>query len=113
MFDQYRQFIQRDPRYQDVRELYTETEALISLEAETIERQPERPEQAIEPEQKKVERFPVLEGLRRMALGHERQHVLLAGRPGSGKSTTLQRLLLELADVGLAEATVIPVYVQL
>ncbi|MEM1369679.1 MAG: HEAT repeat domain-containing protein [Cyanobacteria bacterium P01_H01_bin.15] len=48
-----------------------------------------------------------------MALGHERQHVLLAGRPGSGKSTTLQRLLLELADVGLAEDTVIPMYVQL
>ncbi|NEQ43608.1 MAG: NACHT domain-containing protein [Leptolyngbya sp. SIOISBB] len=134
MFDQYRQFIQQDPRYQNVRELYTETEALISLEAETIERQPkrseqeterseqeierseqeiERPEQKIEPGQKKVQRFLVLEGLRRMALGPERQHVLLAGRPGSGKSTTLQRLLLELANAGPAEGTVIPVYVQL
>lgn len=112
-FEQYLQFVRQDSRYQNIRDLYTETEALIPLEAETVERQSERPEQGIEQAQKKVERFPVLEGLRQYALGREQQHVLLAGRPGSGKSTTLKRLLLELADAGLSEFAVIPVYVQL
>jgi Mrp family chromosome partitioning ATPase len=113
VFKKYRLFVRQDSRYQHIRDLYTETEALIPLEAETVERQSERPEQDVEQAQKKVERFPVLTGLRKYALGNERQHLLLAGRPGSGKSTTLQRLLLELAAEGLAESTVIPVYVQL
>jgi predicted NACHT family NTPase len=56
----------------------------------------------------------VLEGLRKYALGRERQHVLLAGRPGSGKSTTLKRLRLELADAEIADSTQpIPIYIQL
>jgi hypothetical protein len=41
----------------------------------------------------KIERFPVLEGIRRCVKEH--RQVLLVGRPGSGKSTTLARLLLE------------------
>ncbi len=41
----------------------------------------------------KIERFPVLEGIRKFVKEH--QQVLLVGRPGSGKSTTLARLLLE------------------
>jgi predicted NACHT family NTPase len=47
--------------------------------------------------EKRVEQFPVLAGLRKYALGDEREHVLLAGRPGSGKSTALRQLVLELA----------------
>ncbi|MGH8002335.1 MAG: HEAT repeat domain-containing protein [Brasilonema sp.] len=39
----------------------------------------------------KTERLPVQEGLRKYAANH----VLLVGRPGSGKSTALARLLLE------------------
>ena len=39
----------------------------------------------------KIERFTVLEGLRKYAKGH----VLLQGGPGSGKSTAMKRLLLE------------------
>lgn len=42
-------------------------------------------------EQEKNEQIPVLEGIRKYAP----QHVLLIGKPGSGKSTALARLLLE------------------
>ncbi len=51
------------------------------------------------------ERFPVLEGLQK----YPGQQVLLVGRPGSGKSTTLERLLWEKAK-GEGE---IPVLVEL
>ena len=54
---------------------------------ESEEKQRERPEE-------KVERLTVLEGLRKYAPNH----VLLVGRPGSGKSTALARLLLEEAE---------------
>ncbi len=45
-------------------------------------------------QEEKTERLTVLEGLRKYA----RDHVLLIGRPGSGKSTALVRLLLESAQ---------------
>jgi predicted NACHT family NTPase len=44
--------------------------------------------------QEKIERLGVLEGLHKYAS----EHVLLVGRPGSGKSTALVRLLLEEAQ---------------
>ncbi|WP_419756897.1 HEAT repeat domain-containing protein [Anabaena sp. FACHB-595] len=44
--------------------------------------------------QEQVERLDVLAGLRKYA----QEHVLLVGRPGSGKSTALLRLLLEEAE---------------
>jgi predicted NACHT family NTPase len=44
--------------------------------------------------EEEVERLSVLEGLRKYAS----DHVLLVGRPGSGKSTALARLLLEEAQ---------------
>ncbi|MDB9383902.1 HEAT repeat domain-containing protein [Nodularia spumigena CS-584] len=44
--------------------------------------------------QEKTERLDVLAGLRKYA----QEHVLLVGRPGSGKSTALVRLLLEEAE---------------
>jgi HEAT repeat protein/3',5'-cyclic AMP phosphodiesterase CpdA len=54
--------------------------------------------QTVEPDRRergkredKVERLSVLDGLRKYAS----EHVLLVGRPGSGKSTALARLLLE------------------
>jgi predicted NACHT family NTPase len=47
--------------------------------------------------EEKVERLTVLEGLRKYAS----EHVLLVGRPGSGKSTALVRLVLEEAQKNL------------
>ena len=55
----------------------------------------------------KLERFTVLAGVRKFAA----DHVLLVGRPGSGKSTALARLLLEEAQQN--SAALIPVLVEL
>ncbi|NET06988.1 MAG: TIR domain-containing protein [Symploca sp. SIO2B6] len=57
--------------------------------------------------EQKIERLGVLEGLRKYAP----EHVLLVGRPGSGKSTALLRLLLEEAEQG--KLSKIPVLVEL
>ncbi|WNZ23430.1 hypothetical protein HJG54_11580 [Leptolyngbya sp. NK1-12] len=60
------------------------------------------------------ERQPVLKGLRDSLT--EATHVLLIGRPGSGKSTALARLLLEAAQHSqgdIDETTRIPVLVEL
>ena len=48
-----------------------------------------------EQEDGRVEALPVLEGLRK----YQWDHVLLIGKPGSGKSTSLERLLLEEAQI--------------
>ncbi|MBW4450183.1 MAG: HEAT repeat domain-containing protein [Spirirestis rafaelensis WJT71-NPBG6] len=54
--------------------------------------------------------LPVLQGIRKYA----NEHVLLIGKPGSGKSTALERLLLEEAKLCLkAEKRKIPVLIEL
>jgi energy-coupling factor transporter ATP-binding protein EcfA2 len=55
--------------------------------------------------QVEIERFPVIEGLQKYLF---QEHVLLVGRSGSGKSTTLARLMFELAKDGQ-----IPILVEL
>jgi HEAT repeat protein len=65
-----------------------------------------------EGKQPTVESLGVLEGLRKYAV----EHLLLVGRPGSGKSTALVRLLLEEAQQGLEaenERATIPVLMEL
>ena len=64
----------------------------FGLMVQTVPTQPQE-----QPGQKKeeVERFSVLDGLRKYALGDKPEPVLLMGRPGSGKSTALAKLLLE------------------
>ncbi|MBD0263094.1 MAG: AAA family ATPase, partial [Tolypothrix sp. Co-bin9] len=62
----------------------------IALKPETVKPQREQFPEARE----EREVFNVLEGLRKYAP----EHVLLTGRPGSGKSTALVRLLLESAQ---------------
>ena len=58
----------------------------------------------------KIERLPVLEGIVKYAA----EHVLLVGRPGSGKSTALARLLLQEAEIALSDRQAkIPVLVEL
>jgi Trypsin-like peptidase domain/NACHT domain len=61
-------------------------------------------------QEEKTERLPVLEGIRKYAA----DHVLLMGRPGSGKSTALLKLLVEAAQQALADPSArIPVLVEL
>ncbi|MBD1908490.1 NB-ARC domain-containing protein [Funiculus sociatus GB2-A5] len=67
-----------------------ESPLLLDFMVETVQPAKEQPGEA----QQKTERLGVLEGLRKYAA----DHVLLVGRPGSGKSTALARLLLEEAQ---------------
>ncbi len=78
----------------------------------------QQPEQGQESEQardkqekkEKIERLPVLEGICKYAA----EHVLLVGRPGSGKSTALARLLLEESQKAIENRHAkIPVLVEL
>jgi predicted NACHT family NTPase len=62
----------------------------FGLMVQTVEREREEKGKG----QEKIERLSVLEGLHKYAS----EHVLLVGRPGSGKSTALVRLLLEEAQ---------------
>jgi len=89
--------------YSQQNALYTPTDALLPLEVRSVERQDTQ-----QPQERQVEQFPVLTGLRKYALGENREHVLLAGRPGSGKSTALKQLAIALAEEGQ-----VPVLVQL
>ena len=68
------------------------------LMVETLQPKQEQGNQEEEKQEKeKTERLPVLEGIRKYA----NNHVLLVGKPGSGKSTALVRLLFEEAQAHL------------
>ncbi|MGI2907640.1 NACHT domain-containing protein, partial [Tolypothrix sp. VBCCA 56010] len=68
---------------------------LLDLQAIAVKPETVKPEREEFPEaSNEREVFNVLEGLRKYAP----EHVLLTGRPGSGKSTALVRLLLEEAE---------------
>ncbi|NJL91025.1 MAG: hypothetical protein HC916_15455 [Coleofasciculaceae cyanobacterium SM2_1_6] len=69
----------------------------------------EKPEREEKPKEK-IERLPVLEGICKYAAGH----VLLVGRPGSGKTTALERLLVQEAEAAREDNTTrIPVLIRL
>ncbi len=59
-----------------------------------VDREPGEPGEPEEKPKEKIERLPVLEGVRKYAA----EHVLLRGRPGFGKSTALARLMLDGAE---------------
>ena len=70
----------------------------FGLMVETLQPKQEQGNQEEEKQEKeKTERLPVLEGIRKYA----NNHVLLVGKPGSGKSTALARLLFEEAQAHL------------
>ena len=78
-----------------------------TVDKEKVESQKEKGE---EEKKEKIERLPVLEGICKYAA----EHVLLVGRPGSGKSTALARLLLQEAENALSDRLAkIPVLVEL
>ncbi|NEQ68117.1 MAG: NACHT domain-containing protein [Symploca sp. SIO2D2] len=68
----------------------------FELMVQTVEREEEKRDRENKEEKERIERLGVLEGLRKYA----EEHVLLVGKPGSGKSTALKRLLLEDAETG-------------
>ncbi|MEH2462171.1 HEAT repeat domain-containing protein [Nostoc sp.] len=114
-FQTYLESLCNDDKYRDWQNLYTPIDALdrqliepkesrfrlhLSLMVQTI--QPSQPEgQASERE--KIEPLNVLKGLRNYAAKHK--HILLVGRPGSGKSTALERLLWEEAQKARGQDT--------
>ncbi len=86
-----------DRSYQDWQELYTpiDVEDRQLSERSNPHRRLKLMAQSVPSSQsEKIERLDVLEGLRKYAPNH----VLLVGRPGSGKSTSLERLLWEEAE---------------
>ncbi|BCL37814.1 caspase family protein [Nostoc sp. MS1] len=75
---------------------------LLNLQASIITADPVQTDRQLLPEAKEEkEVLNVLEGLQKYAA----EHILLIGRPGSGKSTALVRLLLEFARFGEANST--------
>jgi hypothetical protein len=85
----------------------------LKLRAETVKsdkrEQGDQPDRSPEP-QERVEQWDVLAGLRNYAA----EHVVLIGKPGSGKSTSLERLLWEDAEKALQDPNArIPVLVKL
>jgi HEAT repeat protein len=119
-FQPYLQSILNDQNYHEWQDLYTPTtvearqkmpqqkfSSRLKLRAEIIK--PKEEEKETESEREKVEQWDVLAGLRHYAV----DHVLLVGKPGSGKSTSLERLLWEEADAVKTPEAKIPVLVKL
>ncbi|MEO0826688.1 MAG: NACHT domain-containing protein, partial [Cyanobacteria bacterium J06642_9] len=120
-FQDYLRSIVGDEEYQDWQELYTPTTVegrkplpqpkfsrRLKLKAETVKRRED--EQELGKEREQVQQWDVLAGLRNYAANH----VLLIGKPGSGKSTSLERLLwLEASNALSNPKAKIPVLVKL
>ncbi|MFQ4139925.1 NACHT domain-containing protein [Nodosilinea sp. PGN35] len=76
----------------------------LMVQTVTKDREPTDPEStSLQKDKEKTECLPVLEGIRKYA----DNHVLLVGRPGSGKSTALIRLLLEEATLSSSPSVLI------
>ncbi len=89
--------VRESDRWRDDR--YTSTEAQLPLQVKIIkDEQIKRSTADQKKEEKNPRRFSLLQGLREFYI-HE--PVLLIGKPGSGKSTALLRLLSEEIEIGI------------
>jgi HEAT repeat protein len=119
-FEPYLRAILDDEDYREWDEVYTATTVegrkpspqprfskRLKLQVETVKVDKEAAELELK---EQVEHWDVLAGLRKYAA----EHVLLMGKPGSGKSTSLERLLWEEAGTALQQPDAkIPVLVKL
>jgi HEAT repeat protein len=109
-FQEYLKSVLNDKVYSDCRHFYTPTDGAIrpKLDLRVKRYQLAKTEAGQERETKEV--LSVLDGLRK----YQAEHVLLVGKPGSGKSTALEKLLLEEAERAKSNSQVgIPVLVRL
>ncbi len=109
-FQAYLESVLNDNAYSDCRHFYTPTDGVVrpKLDLRVKRYQSQRTEAGQEPKTKEV--LSVLDGLRK----YQAEHVLLVGKPGSGKSTALEKLLLEEAQKAKSDSQVkIPVLVRL
>ena len=115
----YLESLHQNGRFKDCRELYTSTQAQIPLQVQARKEQQEQRPGDSESEQPEPPREPpveVLEGLRDAVQKH--RQVLLIGKPGSGKTTALRRLVWEGVSAWASgrvddQDSPIPVFVEL
>ncbi len=84
-------------RFGDFFDMGLMVQNVVVEEKPAPEGKPEREEKPKE----KIERLPVLAGICKYAAGH----VLLVGRPGSGKTTALERLLVQEAEAASEDSS--------
>jgi len=97
--------------YKKQQHLYTLTDLQVEVRVEKPPEDRSQPRSAENKPETKIDRLEVLAGLRKYV---QQGKVLLLGKPGSGKSTVLQRFRWELALEALNEGDrQIPVLVQL
>ncbi|MGO9121159.1 MAG: HEAT repeat domain-containing protein [Desulfomonilaceae bacterium] len=119
---QYLESICQEPEYTEWEKVFVRLDAEASAAGTTLDlmvqafrKTEEQPQEKHSPSRQdalpeEFEKYDALEGLRKFAS----EHVLLRGRPGSGKTTTLRKLLLEEADKAMNDLRArIPVIVSL
>lgn len=89
----YLESLRQHDRFKDCREFYTSTQAQIQLQVQTCLEGEKRSPGELGQSQKHEPPFEVILGLQRYVKQH--CHVLLIGKPGSGKTTALRRLAWE------------------
>jgi len=113
----YLESLHQNDRFKDCRELYTSTQVQIPLQVQARKEQKGLRPGDSESEQPEPPREPpveVLEGLRDAVQKH--RQVLLIGKPGSGKTTALRRLVWEGVSAwasGRVDESALPVVVEL